>query len=63
MTRTAKTTIIPPFVPAPRRSPEEIHEPAAAPETATQAATDDYPMYPLVRYAMQHATALRPRQE
>ena len=63
MTRTTTTTIIPPFVPAPRRSPEEIHEPAAAAETATPAPADDYPMYPLVRYAMQHATALRPRQE
>jgi hypothetical protein len=60
MTRSTKTTMIPPFVPAPRRSPEEIHEPAAAAESSTQAA---YPMYPLIAYALEHATALRPRQE
>jgi len=63
MTRSTKTTMIPPFVPVPRRSPEGIHEAAAAVESSTHAAAADYPMYPLIAYALEHATALRPRQE
>jgi hypothetical protein len=44
-----------PVVPAPRRSPEQ------QPETGheTDAADESYG-YPLIRYAMEHATALHP---
>jgi hypothetical protein len=41
-----------PAVPAPRRSPEE----SPAPTTPE----DPYDAYPGVRYALEHATALRP---
>jgi hypothetical protein len=44
-----------PAIPAPRRSPEE--RPARTSEPDLPA---DYPLYPLIRYALDHATALRP---
>jgi hypothetical protein len=55
-----------PIVPAPRRSPEqtheqtqeETHEESRPPDEAA-----DFPLYPLVRYALDHATALRPRRD
>jgi hypothetical protein len=47
-----------PTIPAPRRSPEQ--EPAGIRDQEPPA---DYPQYPLVRYALEHATALRPRRD
>jgi len=47
-----------PVIPAPRRSPEQ--RPAESSEPDVPAG---YPPYPLVRYALDHATALRPRRD
>ena len=47
-----------PAIPAPRRSPEQ--RPAESSEPDVPAG---YPPYPLVRYALEHATALRPRRD
>jgi hypothetical protein len=44
-----------PVIPAPRRSPEQQPEPGPEPDAA-----DESYGYPLVRYAMEHATALHP---
>jgi hypothetical protein len=54
----ARETRTRPVIPAPRRSPEE--RPA---ETREPDVPAGYPLYPLVRYALDHATALRPRQD
>ena len=49
-------------VPAPRRSPEQTrdvnHEGSRRPDEG-----DDFPLYPLVGYALEHATALRPPRD
>jgi hypothetical protein len=47
-----------PFIPAPRRSPEQPPE-----QTGEADVPAGYPLYPLIRYALDHATALRPRQD
>ena len=47
-----------PALPAPRRSPEE--RPA---ETREPDVPAGYPLYPLIRYALDHATALHPARE
>ena len=46
------------MIPAPRRSPEQ--RPAESSEPDVPAG---YPPYPLIRYALDHATALRPRRD
>jgi hypothetical protein len=46
-------TTTPHAVPAPRRSPEQSTEPDVTAESYG---------YPLIRYAMEHATALRPSE-
>jgi hypothetical protein len=56
-TRTTRPTI-----PAPRRSPEQSAEPRPEPTPEPDDAAG-FPLYPLVRYALEHATALHPRQE
>ena len=65
MTRSALATTIRAVVPAPRPSPENGPESAPERRSARSPAPDDatgFPPYPLVRYALDHATALRPRQ-
>ena len=46
-----------PVIPAPRRSPEQRPAESSRPDVPA-----GYPPYPLVRYALDHATALRPRR-
>ncbi|NYJ08293.1 hypothetical protein [Petropleomorpha daqingensis] len=66
MTRTTSTTKhtaarearTRPAIPAPRRSPEQGPAQPREPEPPA-----DLPPYPLVRYALEHATALRPRRD
>ena len=55
---TAHEQKVRPVIPAPRRSPEQ--RPAESSEPDVPAG---YPPYPLVRYALDHATALRPRRD
>jgi hypothetical protein len=46
-----------PVIPAPRRSPEQRPAESSRPDVPA-----GYPSYPPVRYALDHATALRPRR-
>jgi hypothetical protein len=69
MTRTpaARAAVAPhdtttrPAVPAPRQSPENGHEQNYDTSPAPDVASESYG-YPLIRYAMEHATALRPQR-
>jgi|1186.fasta_scaffold520339_2 hypothetical protein len=51
-----------PVIPAPRRSPEQRPTESRPAESGEPAVPAGFPPYPLVGYALAHATALRPRR-